>query len=441
MINNPCSVSLLFLRFLALLVVFSGPVRAEVLSISGSNTLGAKLIPECARAYLLDKGARQPVIVNSAENEFVVESVAFDDQFVIRAHGSSTGFRALRNSEAVVAMSSRPIKAAEVVSLSSTGDMLSPQAEHTVAVDGLAVLVHPDNPVSSLSIEQIAQLFAGQIKNWSVLGGIDAPVSLHARDENSGTWDTFKNLVLKKNYQLSQQAQRYESNDALSDRVAEDIGAIGFSGLASVRNAKALAVSNGDMAAVAPTRMSVATEDYPLTRRLYLYSPVSLRTEAISEFIDFCQSQRGQDIVAEVGFVSQNIIAVAQQPLTNAPGAYNALAEKAERLSVNFRFHTGSSKLDNKALKDVERLINYLKQPENSQRPIYLVGFSDKAKTTNNEKILSRFRALAVWSELFSENILVYEALGFGAFMPLADSQSDMAKLKNSRVEVWIAKQ
>lgn len=426
-----------YLFFLTLLVSAS---RAETLYISGSNTLGATLIPECAKAYLLARGGENPQQITTAVNEFVIKAANVADQFVIRAHGSSTGFRAVHEGAAQMAMSSRPIKADEIALLADSGDLLAAEAEHTVAVDGLAVLVHPANPVTRLSTRQIAQVFSGEIENWSDVGGEDLPITVYARDQNSGTWDTFKGLILKKRYQLRAGVQRFESNDVLSDRVAAEPGAIGFAGLASVRNARALKVSDGDTAAVAPTHMAVATEDYPLTRRLYLYTPQALRSEQVKRFVDFCQSPPGQDVVARVGFISQNIVAVPQAPVANAPARYNELAEKAERLSVNFRFKTGSSTLDNKARRDIERLVAFLQQPDNMSRPIYLVGFSDSAKTGNSEKVLSRFRALAVWSELFSEDVLVNEALGFGAFMPLASADNDVATLKNSRVEVWISR-
>ena len=216
---------------------------------------------------------------------------------------------------------------------------------------------------------------------------------------------------------------------------------IGFAGLASVREAKALAVSDDDTAAVVPSHLSVATEDYPLTRRLYLYTPPDLVDERITRFVDFCQSERGQDIVAEVGFVSQNIIAVPQRPVTNAPERYRQLPDYADRLSVNFRFNAGSSELDNKSVRDIQRLLEFLRKPENQQRPVYLVGFSDRRKTDVSARILSRFRALAVWAELLKEEVLVYEAMGFGAFMPVASDNNPVSRLKNSRVEVWLGKE
>ena len=97
--------------------------------------------------------------------------------------------------------------------------MRSAKAEQVIAIDGLAIVVHPGNPVDSLTTAQLARLFAGEIRNWRELGGQDLPVRLHARDDRSGTYDTFNELVLaRQGKSLWSDARRYESNDELSAR-------------------------------------------------------------------------------------------------------------------------------------------------------------------------------------------------------------------------------
>jgi phosphate transport system substrate-binding protein len=335
-------------------------------------------------------------------------------------------------------MASRPIKDEELSALADAGDMRSPRAEHTIAMDGLAVLVHRDNPLSQLTTGQIAGLFSGEIRNWRELGGRDAPVSLYARDDKSGTWDTFAGLVLGKRL-LSPAARRFESNDALSDAVAADPNGIGFSGLASVRRTKALAVADGGGRAILPTRLSVATEDYPLARRLYLYlRPDQGQGDALA-LIEHCQSEKGQDVVEEVGFVSQNIIELAQEEADNSPLAYRELSRSAHRLSVNFRFHQGSAALDNKARRDLRRLIDYMDQPPQQGRHLYLVGFNDGDGNGRWEQLISRFRALAVQAELMKSGITVHRMIGLGAFLPVAAAGNGNAAAKNGRVEAWIS--
>ncbi|MCR8921306.1 substrate-binding domain-containing protein [Dasania sp. GY-MA-18] len=419
--------------------------------ISGSNTLGAHLAPLCAAEYLKTKGFKQVNINNTpVENEKVVmgyNPAGQQQGIFIAAHGSSTGFKALQTASADLAMSSRPIKAKELLDLAALGDLRAAQAEHTVAIDGLAILVNPNNPIAKLSVQQVADIFSGVISNWQELGGANLAISLYARDEQSGTWDTFKNLVLGKQHKLATSALRFESNDELSDQVANDPGAIGFTGLASVRNSKLVAISDKNTLALLPQRLTVATEDYPLSRRLYFYQPQnSLKSKDLNSkvwvqgYVDFCLAEAGQNLVEQVGFITQNIIAVQQPQYQNAPSSYMQLADKALRLSINFRFNNGSSKLDNKALKDIERVSQFLSKPEYTGRNVYLVGFSDSHKKKKHDLLIAHFRALAVQAKLIKQQIAISKSLSLGSFMPVASADSQAAKLKNSRVEIWVEK-
>ncbi|NRB37806.1 MAG: substrate-binding domain-containing protein [Pseudomonadales bacterium] len=436
--------------FSCLLLSISCGVKAAsstLFTLQGSNTVGAKLAPQCARAYLSSTGVKNVSIYDGdVENEYWVSGIAgtgLDLHTVsikIAAHGSSTGFKGLNSMQTDIAMSSRPIKKAEVQALSRFGPMKTREAEHTIAIDGLAVLVNKRNPVSELSITQIAQLFSGEISNWKQLGGIDAPVVIYARDDKSGTWDTFKKLVLAEDFILSDKAVRFESNDELSDSVANQTNAIGFSGLSSVRRSKLLAVSDDNTQAMKPSAYTVATEDYPLARRLYFYMPPKSASPWVRDFIAFCQSDVGQRIVESVGFVSQNIRSFKSPVGRSAavPQAYQTLAQQGRRLSVNFRFSQGSPRLDNKAHEDIRRLLGFLRRSENQHKHVYLIGFSDAGERLSQDLVLSRFRALAVRSALLREGVPVAESIGLGSFMPVASNDNEGLKLKNGRVEVWL---
>lgn len=411
------------------------------LRLQGSNTVGAKLAPALAKGFLEHRGVENVVIQPTrVDNEFLVSGIReqLSVGISIAAHGSATGFQGLATKQADIAMASRPIKSDERELLAFAGDMQSVDAEHTLGIDGVAVLVNRANPLTKLDRNQIARLFSGAIHNWKELGGQDLPVTIYARDERSGTWETFKELVLGKEYTLSTQAKRFESNDELSDSVAADKGGIGFAGLPSIRQAKALAVADGAVNALLPGRVTVATEDYALSRRLFLYSAPQQTTPLAAAFVEFSQSQEGQKIVAASGFVSQNIEIVKQTAPDNAPDFYRNLAATAQRLSVNFRFKEGNSKLDNKALRDIDRLTAFLKLPENNQRRVYLIGFSDIEKNQNHDYVISRFRALAVRAALMQHNVPVFQIEGLGAFMPVA-SNAEVSAAKNGRVEVWVA--
>lgn len=406
-------------------------------TLEGSNTVGGALAPAWAEAFLQAKGAQAVGTSPLAKpNEYRV-SANWNARRVhidIRAHGSSTAFRGLANASADIGMSSRAIKAEERRALAHLGDLTSSESEHVVAIDGLAVIVHPNNPVAALSLETLGRVFSGRIVNWRELGGRDEPISVYARDDNSGTWDTFSTLVLGEKHRLSARAYRFESNDELSASVAQDEGAIGFVGLASVNASKALAIFDGATEALAPLPLHVATEDYPLARRLYLYT-ASEPKELVREFVAFAQAAGGQSVVEQIGFVAQNPLQLSVKSLSGPP-FYRELSRHAERLSVNFRFQPGSAELDNKAKRDVQRLVGYLTRPDNQGLRVQLVGFSDEERTGALADVLSKLRATAVKSELFRHGLITEAVAGFGASRPVA--QTADARSKNDRVEVWV---
>lgn len=410
----------------------------RLLSIHGSNTLGAALVPIWAKDYLEALGLNKVAITElDTQNEFKIEGQLGESSYhiFVAAHGSSTGFRALAIGESDIAMASRRIKPDEAEALSAFGDMQSPQGEHVVAIDGLAILVHPDNPISTLSVSELADIFGGSINNWKALGGPDLPIKRYARDENSGTWDTFKSLVLSKSQKLTEDALRLESNDELSDRVSVHPSAIGFSGLASVRESKAIAIADGNSSALAPSSLNVTTEDYPLSRRLYLYTSSKQASPRAQDFVRFVQLEQHQERVNEVGFVSLKPVTYAVEHPDTALPQYKALLTGAERLSVNFRFKPGSAELDNRAQRDITRVVDYVRDLQNTE--IQLVGFGDNSPKQERALVLSKLRATAVQSALYKAGVSSRPIAGFGADNPVA-SDSGSQPERNQRVEVWL---
>lgn len=418
------------------------PDGTTILRIHGSNTVGAKLAPMLVAGLFEAKGL-QSVRIAPAGKENEQRITALDErgktiQALVAAHGTGTGFAGLKDGTADLAAASRPIKQSEAQSLAALGDLRSAESEQVIAIDGLAVIVHPDNPVQSLSVEQVARLFSGEIANWRELGGANAAVELHARDDQSGTYDTFKELVLgSQGKTLAINATRYESNDALSLAVSRRSGAIGFVGLASVGKSKALAITDGDSQPMPPTTALVATEDYPLSRRLFLYADPQKQSKWTREFLTFVHSPAGQAIVEKSGYVAQAIAPIRLPMQTTMPEAYQQLAKEAQRLTVNFRFAEGSAQLDNKAQRDVQRLIDYLNSHDKQMNAAVLVGFGDARNDPARTALLSKLRAMAVRRELARGGILVKEINGLGDQLPVA-SNSEAGRIKNRRVEVWV---
>ncbi len=411
--------------------------------LHGSNTIGEKLAPRLIEAYLMSQGANnvRTEISPTAPNEKVIsgEINGHIEYIELHAHGSGTAFTGLLKNEADMGMSSRRIKDKEREDLITiAGDLTLPGSEHILGLDGLAIITSPSNPVSSLSISQLVGIFSGEINNWSQVGGKDLPVKIYARDDKSGTWDSFKSLVLDTHKaKLSESATRIESSSELSDSVAREAGAIGFIGLPYVRHAKLLAIASSDNnKAIMPTHFTVGTEDYPLARRLFFYTPQINSNIEAQEFIHFVVTERGQSIVEDAGFVSQNI--KLGKPFDNDfyPADMRELTARSERLSINFRFKSGSDELDTKALNDLDRVARYV--DVNAPKRVQLFGFSDSEGDAGQGKELSERRAKVVEQQLIQRGIYPLVAKGVGDAAPLAASNTEEGKSINRRVEVWI---
>ncbi|WP_353348281.1 phosphate ABC transporter substrate-binding/OmpA family protein [Oceaniserpentilla sp. 4NH20-0058] len=410
-------------------------------TIHGSNTVGESLAPSLVVSYLKAKGVENIRIQPTGrENEKWIKGDLLDlgktVQVSIAAHGSSTGFKSLMNGDAHIWASSRPVKDKEVENAKWRSDLRSPDSEHVLGIDGLAIVVNPINTVSKLSKEQLSLIYSGSVDNWSQVGGPDLPITLFARDENSGTWDSFKNMVLGKRYSLSDTAERYESSENLVNNVLQHSGGIGFIGMAFVGKSKLLAISDGPTQAFEPTQLTVATEDYALSRRLFFYTHDEKNNEYVDEFMEFAQGVNGQAIVRSEGFISQNVESMEVGLADNLPEDYLNMVDGAKRLSVNFRFQEGSAQLDNKALMDIQRLAYFIRH-EGKGAEVLLIGFGDKRKSESRSKLLSKLRAMAVRRELARLGIYPKKTTGYGDFNPVA-SFHGASKVKNRRVEVWV---
>jgi phosphate transport system substrate-binding protein len=419
------------------------PTGQPALQIQGSNTIGARLGPALVRGMLEEQGFGNIQIAPGAganEQRILGTNSAKQQVFIdVAAHGSGTAFVALKDASAQLGASSRPIKASEAQALASLGDFNSAAAEHIIAIDGLAVILHPNNPLQSLSTSKIAQIFSGELKTWEELGGSGGPIHLYARDDKSGTFDTFKELVLAANGKtLASNSMRFESSEELSDAVSRDPQGIGFIGLPYIRQAKALAVTDGQSLPMLPSPTLVATEDYPLSRRLFFYTPTNVENPWAQALVKFTHSDKGQAIVAQIGFIPQSVSAVQVNASSTMPPVYRELAHQAQRLTVNFRFQQGSAQLDNKALRDIQRLLEYLNANNKQQRSVVLVGFGDPKVDESHARILSEWRGQVVRRELNKGQILVEKIIGFGAELPVANNQGDDGRIKNRRVEVWV---
>ena len=248
--------------------------KADRLVIKGSDTLGAKLVPQLAEHFK----AQHP-------------GTTFD----IAAEGSTTGIAAIIDGTAEIGMSSRRAKSSEVGSATAKGRNMKPTI---VAYDGIAVIVNAKNPVKSLTKKQVEQIFAGDVTDWSAVGGSGGKISIYTRNTSSGTYSDFKELAMKKR-DYAGSSQKMAGNEQIAAEVGRNPNGVGYVGMAYTK-ASGLKVVPID--GVTPSVKTVQDHSYSYWRPTFYYTngePSGLA----KEFLDFTTGAAGQKIVLQVGFV------------------------------------------------------------------------------------------------------------------------------------------
>lgn len=214
--------------------------------------------------------------------------------------GSGTGFAALQNQTTDVANASRKIKASEIEAcVKAFGKR---PTEYKVALDGLSVFVNADNPVKSLSLEELEGIFTGKIRNWKAVGGPDAPINVYSRENSSGTYEFFKEHVLK-GKDFTSGAQTLQGTAQVLQAVAGNKGGIGYGGAGYGAGAKHLAISaekGGE--AIEPNEETVLSGKYPIWRHLFIYVNPALDKGDVGAYLRWIRSDAGQKIVKDTGY-------------------------------------------------------------------------------------------------------------------------------------------
>ena len=418
-----------------------------VMRLHGSNTIGTKMAPSLVVEYLKKNGATNVRVINGANPverrvEFLPAHSETLSHVEVFGHGSKTAFSDLAHAACDLGMASSPISEADAGLLEGLGlgKMKTPACEQVVGLDGLAIIVHPSNPLSQLTVKQIFGAFSGQIKDWEELGrNPGGPIRLYARDESSGTYECFRSLVLQ-GKALPEHVERFADSIELSDRLALDPDGIGFAGLPFVRNCRAMAIGDDGTPALLPTRFTIATEDYLLSRRLYFYHAATLNHPMARDFVEFVLSEEGHEIVSDAGFIKQSVEVQKVIIPENSPSEYKTLASGALRLSLSLRFAGEQSRLDGKAERDLARIFKALERPQFKGHRLSLVAFTHRGGDAELDLKASVVLAHSVAREFQVRGVQPDSLFGFGSKLALAAPESVVARDKNRRVEVWLTK-
>ena len=232
--------------------------------------------------------------------------VAPDVSIAVTGGGSGTGIASLINGTVDIANASRAMKESEIEEAQANG--FDP-IEHVIAIDALAIILNLENPVSELTIDQLADIYTGRVTNWKEVGGNDAPIVLLSRETNSGTHVYFLEEVVRKGEDsediFAPQTLLMPSSVGITSELRRNPNAIGYDGLGYVdpEHEKIVAVArDADSPYIAPTVETASAGIYPLARNLFMYT-AGEPEGVIADYLNWILSPTGQEIVAQLGFV------------------------------------------------------------------------------------------------------------------------------------------
>lgn len=438
--------------------------------ISGSDTMGEKMMPLLISGYAATKNAAVK-LTDSAEQDGKVASLVADGgngdrmaSYLIAPTNASDALAELAIRQSQIAMTTRRATAAEVDALakSGAGDILSAEQEHLIALDNLVIVTHPDNAVSQISMENLGAIYAGKITNWSQIGGKDAPINVVTRAPDADARAFFEARVFESGASATGDNQIMAESDADAvEKVKADPNAIGYVSHASQNGLNAVSLVSSCGIPTSPDAFSAKTEEYPLARRFYMYNRADNLDADAQQILAFASSEHADALIAQSGLVTLDVARrvqggsdarVAALQNATAPGSEKRVIDEMlaavgtyDRLSTTFRFGFGSARLDEKGRGELPRLVQYLKDlPAGSE--VAFVGFADSVGAFDRNKSLSVSRAhqaraeveaAAQKGELDGLNIKV---MGFGEIAPSSCNDTEDGRAMNRRVEIWVGK-
>lgn len=441
------------------------------LTIAGSSTLGAVLVPALIEAFALSEGLaaeRETAADGSVTYVLIRRDAAAEEsrpvgRFTVRATTTGEGFADLLADEADIAMALREITPAEVVLAreAGLGDLAHPNRSVLLALDAIVPIIASGNPIESVSMQDLSRILSGEIVNWSALGGPDVAIAVHLREVGSGlAHGVDRRLLEPARATLREGVIRHPDNQALARAVERDPFGIGFASFSATGDAKPLVLTGTCGFQLRATRRTIKTEDYPLTTPMFLYLPARRLPALGRNFLAYARSEAAQVVIRRAGFVDRAAeevpVDLQGDRLVNAILAARGPADLAElqrlagrlgdwrRLTTSFRFEPGASRLDAQSRANVRALADALEAGGHDGGRLAFVGFSDGRGAASVNLEIARKRAEAVRAAVLEAaetadlTRVEIDTDAFGEALPLACDDSAWGRQINRRVEVWV---
>ncbi len=413
-----------------------------LLRLAGSDVLANNLLQRLAAGYLSligDTGIT--AVPNAAKDALQVSGLqnGAREAIVVAPTSSANAFSALLRGTAELALSSRRINPQETERLASLGDLANPANEQAIAAQGIAAAVNAANRVPSLTMAQLRGIVAGQVRDWSEVGGTSAPIRVYTYDNQNGQADAPEEMLMGQEG-VSSSAVRLTSEQAIATAIAGDRNGIGFVTARNVGAARAVPLVEGGALPVLPTDLAVATESYPLARRFYLYNGASgIGSDVARRFTEYVASPAGQAVIEAAGLVTLTVHSERAALPDTAPDRLRQLVSGSTRVSLNFRFQPNSTELDSSSARDLERLVAYVRRERINPGRLMLAGFADNSGPAAVNQAVAQHRADAVAAALSRSGIPPGKVAAFGADLPVSDNSTPEGRERNRRVEVYLA--
>lgn len=384
-------------------------------------------------------------------------------RFAFHVGASSMGFEDLILGRADAALSIREAQPDEVLAAldAGLGRLSDARRSEIVALDALVPIGSARRARQALSLSELTEAFSGTITDWIALGGAPGPIHLHLLDPGSGQTQGFVDSVMTPaDLALSPTVIYHDSPDSLIRAVANDPDALGLSGYAAFGLARALELDGSCGLRSAATLLSLKTEDYPLTRPLFIYLPERRLPPEAQAWLDWLRSPEAQRIIRRAGFVDRGpvpvplsgqgarlaqaiTIADRDVPLSDIQDMIAKMQNRV-RLTTTFRFTPGSTRLDAQSRSNMLQLGRALRDGAFDGKHLYLMGFSDGQGPHDPNRTLSLARAESVRRALLSAmggrlpDGVTLEIDAFGESLPMACDDTPWGRQTNRRVELWL---
>lgn len=424
------------------------PVLADPIYFVGSDTVGNELLPKLLEAYNAHAASKIEYHITNPQGTkngwCAYEQQQIDAPInVVMASSTVT--------DADLSLCNGHLKADELHTL---------EIEHLIGLDGVVIIVHKNNPVPIITMNELKDIFCSDIPllSWKNFGWVDKPIEVVALDEGSGTTATIRQVVCEGKRLPAAATSSFNHHDKIIQHIAAHDYAIGFTSLGALDKSNYIKnIKIKDCGRVYESdRSAVKTEDYPLSRRLFLYTPKPDINETLKPFFDFVQGEKGQQTVNDTKYLNLSIEEVDSNSSSDSArnniiqeGSYIAEHEiktfqeatkSAKRLSIVFRFKEKTAKLDIRGETDILRLKEYIRKLKRGN-VLLLLGFADSAGGYLASLDIAKERADVVYRKLIDiaeKQGVRIEISSIGPELPVSCNRREVDRERNRRVEVWL---